>query len=505
VDVGTFLLNEKRPEIHAVEMRHRVNIVIIPNVHMETPVYEILRLRHDQLNQEDIPQPSYRLAETPQTEGYKPATSSAEPRAARPEAAVKGITPTQPAPSVAPVVSGQREMVEYRLLGGSQRIIDKIFSWFRGNRRPEAATGESRPTAPSKMLRDNARRGGRGRRDGQPRADRAERPETRQASPRPEAEGARDSRRPRPERGERRERPDTRASEPREAREQRPPRGPRPPAAPPVAQSDNVTEIVASADTVSQQDKGSPVVGPASGAPSAPETSQRSRRNRRGGRRDRAERKPGEVSSENIIPLQLVVENPDGGAEESDRDAALSAPHPADTSVSLPASAAPLQEADGPAGQTAETAGEQSGPTSAKTMAEMPSVVPGSSPREVTITAPEHGLDHDEPPAPVLIATAAAQEPASPSPVEEAIVAPSTANHSASLEEAAAATPADKVQELSQALESSGLVLVETDPNQVAPGPVESIQTDMPAPRRRRPAPPAPPSDEPLVQVETGK
>ncbi|MGB0127641.1 MAG: Rne/Rng family ribonuclease, partial [Rhodocyclaceae bacterium] len=189
VDVGTFLLNEKRPEIHAVEMRHRVNIVIIPNVHMETPVYEILRLRHDQLNQEDIPQPSYRLAETPQTEGYKPATSSAEPRAARPEAAVKGITPTQPAPSVAPIASGQREMVEYRLLGGSQRIIDKIFSWFRGNRRPEAATGEARPTAPSKTLRDNARRGGRGRRDGQPRADRAERPETRQAAPRPEAEG----------------------------------------------------------------------------------------------------------------------------------------------------------------------------------------------------------------------------------------------------------------------------------------------------------------------------
>lgn len=37
VDVATFLLNEKRPDIQAIELRHKVTILLIPNVHLETP------------------------------------------------------------------------------------------------------------------------------------------------------------------------------------------------------------------------------------------------------------------------------------------------------------------------------------------------------------------------------------------------------------------------------------------------------------------------------------
>ena len=37
VDVATFLLNEKRQMIQSIESRHQVDIVIIPNMHMETP------------------------------------------------------------------------------------------------------------------------------------------------------------------------------------------------------------------------------------------------------------------------------------------------------------------------------------------------------------------------------------------------------------------------------------------------------------------------------------
>ena len=32
VDVATYLLNEKRAEIHAIEARLKVNVVLIPNV-----------------------------------------------------------------------------------------------------------------------------------------------------------------------------------------------------------------------------------------------------------------------------------------------------------------------------------------------------------------------------------------------------------------------------------------------------------------------------------------
>jgi ribonuclease E len=40
-DVATFLLNEKRADIHLVESRLKVNVTIIPNPHMETLHYTV--------------------------------------------------------------------------------------------------------------------------------------------------------------------------------------------------------------------------------------------------------------------------------------------------------------------------------------------------------------------------------------------------------------------------------------------------------------------------------
>jgi ribonuclease E len=34
-------------------MRHKVTILLIPNVHLETPAHTITRLRHDDLNEDD--------------------------------------------------------------------------------------------------------------------------------------------------------------------------------------------------------------------------------------------------------------------------------------------------------------------------------------------------------------------------------------------------------------------------------------------------------------------
>src|SRR4030095_14232956 len=50
VDVATFLLNEKRNEVMSMETRFRVNVLLVPNRHLETPNYSIQRLRHDDLN-----------------------------------------------------------------------------------------------------------------------------------------------------------------------------------------------------------------------------------------------------------------------------------------------------------------------------------------------------------------------------------------------------------------------------------------------------------------------
>ena len=47
VSVGTFLLNEKRGLIAEIEKRNKTNVVILPNPNMETPHYEVIRLRPD--------------------------------------------------------------------------------------------------------------------------------------------------------------------------------------------------------------------------------------------------------------------------------------------------------------------------------------------------------------------------------------------------------------------------------------------------------------------------
>src|SRR5690606_7537447 len=134
VDVATFLLNEKRDDIRTIELRHKVNIVLIPNIHLETPAHEIVRLRHDQLNIDDQALPSYKMVEPPPTEAYQPPSAQAEPRASRPEAAVRGITPSQPAPVVEPKASVQPPKAAPSGAMEQFGIIYKIFGWFRGNR-----------------------------------------------------------------------------------------------------------------------------------------------------------------------------------------------------------------------------------------------------------------------------------------------------------------------------------------------------------------------------------
>src|SRR6059058_3360365 len=98
VDVASFLLNEKRAEIQKLEGRLKVNIVMVPNPHLETPHYKVQRLKHDELNQMEKVPSSYELVERP--EEPKAPGAEAEAKVERQQPVVKGITPDQPAPIV---------------------------------------------------------------------------------------------------------------------------------------------------------------------------------------------------------------------------------------------------------------------------------------------------------------------------------------------------------------------------------------------------------------------
>ena len=99
VEVATFLLNEKRADIHKIEQRMGVEVVLIPNIHLETPNYNIVRVKHDDVT-EETSRASYKMVEMPAETTYIPNAEDVA-KAVRPVAAVKGITPSAPAPIVA--------------------------------------------------------------------------------------------------------------------------------------------------------------------------------------------------------------------------------------------------------------------------------------------------------------------------------------------------------------------------------------------------------------------
>ncbi|ENW8166947.1 Rne/Rng family ribonuclease [Neisseria gonorrhoeae] len=149
VDVATFLLNEKRAELFAMEERLDVNVVLIPNIHLENPHYEINRIRTDDVEEDG--EPSYkRVAEPEEDESAKP-FGGEKAKAARPEPAVKGVRHTSPAPTAAP----EKKTSWW---DSFKAWLKRIFGGSETQAVPAAETSEKRSTANRSGSRANNRR-----------------------------------------------------------------------------------------------------------------------------------------------------------------------------------------------------------------------------------------------------------------------------------------------------------------------------------------------------------
>ncbi|MEN4919842.1 Rne/Rng family ribonuclease [Achromobacter spanius] len=136
VDVATYLLNEKRSDITKMEARLKVNLMLIPNKHLETPHHHIERLRHDDPRLEEV-KTSFELVEAPATDApWQPRESEVK---ARPEALVKGITPSQPAPVSTPAAPAAAPAAPAAPVG----LFKRLFGWLTGNAEP------AKPAAPA--------------------------------------------------------------------------------------------------------------------------------------------------------------------------------------------------------------------------------------------------------------------------------------------------------------------------------------------------------------------
>ena len=99
VAVATFLLNEKREDITAIQSRHRVEVTLVPNIHMETPHFEVVRLRADEIPGEIKGKSSYELATKEEAEIPHGVTA---PKREQERAVVQTVAPSMPAPPPAP-------------------------------------------------------------------------------------------------------------------------------------------------------------------------------------------------------------------------------------------------------------------------------------------------------------------------------------------------------------------------------------------------------------------
>jgi ribonuclease E len=177
VDVASFLLNEKRSEIQKLEARLKVNIVLVPNPHLETPHYKVQRLRHDELNEMEHVPSSYEMVERP--EEPKAPGAEDEAKLERQQPVVKGITPTQPAPVVAeaprpvapaPAPAPQPAAPAAPSAEAVPGFLTRLFGLFK----PPAPAASQPQAVPAPQPGP-----GRGPRDGQPRRDRDQRFEQR--------------------------------------------------------------------------------------------------------------------------------------------------------------------------------------------------------------------------------------------------------------------------------------------------------------------------------------
>lgn len=141
VSVATFLLNEKRKQLADIEARQGVSVVVVPVPHMETPHFEIIRMRQDEATPEHISSHQVAQEYTVREEEIFEAPSAEKP--VREQAAVKAIRPSAPAPAPKAEDAGNGGQEE----GLFRRLGRKIACFFNGEEEQnEQQAQNKRPT-----------------------------------------------------------------------------------------------------------------------------------------------------------------------------------------------------------------------------------------------------------------------------------------------------------------------------------------------------------------------
>jgi len=161
VEVATYLINEKREWLRTLEDKSDVELIIVPNLNIDTPEYSIRRVRDDEADLPEVKRLSYQMptpAKVPDPAGTREKQAHQEP------AAVPTFLPTTPAPIVvqAPAPAAAAKAVA---AGPQLGIFVRLWRWLFGAPAPQQDESASRNGRQRQDRRDRDRneRGGRGR------------------------------------------------------------------------------------------------------------------------------------------------------------------------------------------------------------------------------------------------------------------------------------------------------------------------------------------------------
>ncbi|MDF1629550.1 MAG: ribonuclease E [Alcanivoracaceae bacterium] len=218
VPVGTYMLNEKRQQLRDLESRYKTRILIIPNPNLDTPHFEVQRIRDDQVSDGLI---SHEVNLLENNDPSQEPVTEAEIKIQQP--AVKLVAPDTVAPGPRPAAP-----VAAAATAAHVGFFARLVAWLKAMFAEAPASKPTPPPAPSRPPRNdnnnrNRNRNNRGRR-GEPRDGRVQQNQQNARGERPEKAERTDNRAPR---GERQERPERAERTDNRQRGERPERAPK--------------------------------------------------------------------------------------------------------------------------------------------------------------------------------------------------------------------------------------------------------------------------------------
>ena len=165
VDVGTFLLNEKRLPLQEIEQRHKVDLIIVPQAIFETPNFAVQRVRSD--DNENEGKSSYQLADVEETNIDFTTTTRREIE----QPAVTSVSIEAHAPAPSQVKPKKTKS------SSSPGVLRRLFTWLFGSgSKPQPRKSNRRPNdrnrRPRNANRNNKRRNNNQRRSNNRRGNR---------------------------------------------------------------------------------------------------------------------------------------------------------------------------------------------------------------------------------------------------------------------------------------------------------------------------------------------